>query len=73
MHSPRQEASVQMPLQPLAYTLTQAAAVAGRNKKQIYKDIATGALRSYKHGRCRMVLAADLERHLTRLAREGGA
>jgi len=37
-------------LQPLAYTMAQAAFVSGRSKKQLYRDIASGLLRTYKHG-----------------------
>ena len=54
---------------PLAYTMDQAAIACGRTKKQLYKDIASNALRTYKHGRCRMVTVAELERHVARLSR----
>ena len=56
-------------IQPLAYTMEQAAMACGRSKKQLYKDIASGELRTYKHGRCRMVAVQELERHVARLAR----
>lgn len=56
-------------IQPLAYTMEQAAFACGRTKKQLYKDIAAGLLRTYKHGRCRMVTVQELERHVARLAR----
>lgn len=58
-------------IEPIAYTMDQAAIASGRNKKQLYKDIAAGLLRTYKHGRCRMVLKAELERHLRDLAKGG--
>ena len=53
----------------LAYTLAQAAVACGRTKQQLYKDIAADLLRTYKHGRCRMVLVAELERHVRQLSR----
>ena len=56
-------------IQPLAYTMEQAAIACGRTKKQLYKDIAAGQLRTYKHGRCRMVTVAELERHVVRLSK----
>ena len=56
-------------IQPLAYTMDQAALACGRTKKQLYKDIAGGLLRTYKHGRCRMVTVDELERHVARLAK----
>lgn len=55
-------------LQPLAYTMEQAAVVAGRNTKQLYRDIATGLLRTYKHGRCRMVLVEEMQRYIARVS-----
>ena len=68
--APRRRASRPQPvIQPLAYTMDQAAIACGRSKKQLYKDIASGALRTYKHGRCRMVAVQELERHVARLAR----
>ena len=56
-------------IQPLAYTMEQAALACGRTKKQLYKDIAADLLRTYKHGRCRMVTVAELERHVVRLSK----
>ena len=63
--TPRPQPSIQ----PLAYTMVQAALACGRTKKQLYKDIAANALRTYKHGRCRMVSVAELERHVARLSK----
>lgn len=57
-------------LQPIAYTMEQAAMVCGRTKKQLYKDIAAGLLRTYKHGRRRMVTVDELKRHVVRMAKE---
>jgi excisionase family DNA binding protein len=68
---PNPDSRPRLELQPLAYTMDQAAVVCGRTKKQLYKDIATGVLRSYKHGRRRMVTVDDLQRHVARLAKGG--
>lgn len=56
-------------IQPLAYTMDQAAIACGRSKKQLYRDIAQGLLRTYKHGKRRMVTVQEMERHVARLAR----
>ncbi|WP_322469244.1 hypothetical protein SOM08_15205 [Hydrogenophaga sp. SNF1] len=51
--------------------MDQAALVCGRTKKQLYRDLAAGLLRTYKHGRRRMVTVEELQRHVARLAKGG--
>lgn len=69
--TPNTDIRPRVELQPLAYTMDQAALVCGRTKKQIYADIAAGLLRTYKHGRRRMVTVDELQRHVSRLAKGG--
>lgn len=69
--TPNTDTRPRIELQPLAYTIDQAAVVCGRTRRQLYKDIAAGLLRSYKHGRRRMVTVDELQRHVSRLAKGG--
>jgi hypothetical protein len=69
--APRRAPKLQPVIQPLAYTMEQAAIVCGRNVKQLYRDIAAGLLSTYKHGRCRMVLAEEMKQYIVRVSQIG--
>ena len=52
------------PADPISYTLPAASQATGISVRQLARDVATGALVSFKRGRRRLVFRADLERYL---------
>jgi excisionase family DNA binding protein len=54
-------------MEPLAYTIDEACAVARAGKTSLYEAINAGALRAVKRGRKTLVLVADLQEWIERL------
>jgi excisionase family DNA binding protein len=52
---------------PLAYSISEACAVARAGRTALYQAIRTGALRAVKRGRRTLILADDLRRYLEAL------
>jgi hypothetical protein len=52
------------PTDPISYTLPGASLATGVSVRQLARDVASGALVSFKRGRRRLVLRTDLERWL---------
>ena len=57
-------------IQPLAVSLEEAQRITALGRSSIYKAIAAGDLQSFKSGRRRLILVRELDRWISRLAKE---
>ncbi|HHF0608843.1 TPA: helix-turn-helix domain-containing protein [Pseudomonas aeruginosa] len=60
-----------MPLSPLAVGPEEAASMTGHTRSGIYIAIANGELNSFKSGKRRLILVAELRAWIERKAKEG--